>query len=233
LNPIIRFEAVHKRFGMLPNLQPSSQLSGIILDAAELAIAPGEFVAITGESGCGKSTLLNIIAGLEPIESGRVTVLDQSIQNASESALADLRRTQIGFVFQAFLLLPYLNVERNIALSLGLNGVGGTAVTQRVRELMARLGLTEHAQKMPRQLSGGQTQRVAVARALAHSPAIILADEPTGNLDEASAKEVLALFVQAVREERRTCVLVTHSAQVARQADRVLRLASGKLVSSG
>jgi putative ABC transport system ATP-binding protein len=220
MHDIIQFSNVSKRFA---HSEP-------LLDCVDLSIAQGQFIAIIGESGCGKSTLLNMIAGLETIDGGEVAVAGSSMARLSEQQQALLRRKEIGFVFQAFLLLPYLNVEKNIALSLTLNGVTGEPAKKRVAALMARLGLTEHAQKMPRQLSGGQTQRVAVARALAHEPSIILADEPTGNLDEKSAQEVLSLFVQAVREERRTCVMVTHSTQVARQADVVLKLVHGKLV---
>ncbi len=216
----IRFNSVTKQFGSNKPL----------LENADLEIPSGQFVAIVGESGCGKSTLLNLVAGLETAAGGTIEVLGQSVSHFNEAQFAALRRRDIGFVFQAFLLLPYLSVERNIALTMALNGHTQSDIQARVSGLLHRLGISSKANAMPRTLSGGETQRAAVARAFAHSPSILLADEPTGNLDEASANEVLKLFVEAVREEKRTCMLVTHSPHVAQQADVVYRLARGRLV---
>ena len=185
------------------------------------AVARGEFVALVGESGVGKSTLLNCVAGLERPDSGSLSLAGQDVLALDEDARARLRRTQLGFVFQAFHVLPHLSVAQNVALPLLLLGRPDAA---RVRAVLAAVGLDELRERMPAQLSGGQLQRVAIARAVAHAPALILADEPTGNLDPATAERVLSLLVAQVRDSGAACLLVTHSQTAARRADRVLQL---------
>jgi len=187
-----------------------------------LDVARGEFVALIGESGVGKSTLLNCVAGLESPDSGTLQLAGQDVLGLDEAARARLRRSQLGFVFQAFHVLPHLSVAENVALPLMLLGRPDAA---RVRDVLDAVGLGELALRFPAQLSGGQLQRVAIARAVVHSPALILADEPTGNLDPATAERVLKLLVSQVRGAGAACLLVTHSQAAAQQADRVLRLA--------
>jgi len=186
-----------------------------------LELAPGELVALVGESGSGKSTLLNCLAGLDEADSGRVTLAGQDLAGLDDSARAALRRRELGFVFQAFHLLPHLSVADNVALPLWLLG---TPDPDRVVAMLAEVGLARFADRMPRQLSGGQLQRVAIARALVHRPRIVLADEPTGNLDSRHAGEVLALLLRVTRAQGAACLLVTHSERAAEAADRRLRL---------
>jgi putative ABC transport system ATP-binding protein len=189
-----------------------------------LSLQAGEFVALLGESGVGKSTLLNCIAGLDSADSGRVAVAGTNLATLDESGRARLRRRHLGFVFQAFHVLPHLSVADNVALPLLLLGQGGDAGRKRVATLLDAVGLGALAQRMPAQLSGGQLQRVAIARAVVHAPGLILADEPTGNLDPDTAERVLAVLRAQVRDAGAACLLVTHSAAAAARADRVLRL---------
>ena len=184
-------------------------------------VARGEIVALVGESGVGKSTLLNCIAGLERPDSGTLCLDGQDLAPLNEDARARLRRAQLGFVFQAFHVLPHLSVAENVSLPLLLLG---RPDADRVSAMLGAVGLGGLAARMPAQLSGGQLQRVAIARALVHAPALILADEPTGNLDPATAERVLALLAAQVREHGAACVLATHSEAAARHADRVLHL---------
>ena len=200
-----------------------------LLDAVSMRIAPGESVALLGESGTGKSTLLNLVAGLEPVDAGRILVGDVDVCSLSADAAAALRRRRIGFVFQAFHLLPYLSAERNVALPLLLNGAKPAQALDEARRLLADVGLASRAAAMPRELSGGEQQRVALARALVHRPALVLADEPTGNLDPATASTVLALSAARVRASGATLLMVTHSEQAAAIADRRWRLDAGGL----
>ena len=192
-----------------------------VFRAVSLDVARGEFVALIGESGVGKSTLLNCVAGLESPDSGTLQLAGQDVLGLDEAARARLRRSQLGFVFQAFHVLPHLSVAENVALPLLLLGRPDAA---RVRTVLDAVGLGELAGRFPAQLSGGQLQRVAIARAVVHAPALILADEPTGNLDPATAERVLKLLVSQVRDAGAACLLVTHSQAAAQQADRVLRL---------
>jgi putative ABC transport system ATP-binding protein len=193
-------------------------------------VARGEFVALVGESGVGKSTLLNCIAGLEQPDSGTLTLDGRELRTLGEDALARLRRARLGFVFQAFHVLPHLSVAENVALPLLLLGRPNDA---RVAAVLQSVGLGELGARMPAQLSGGQLQRVAIARAVVHAPALILADEPTGNLDPATAERVLSVLVAQVRDSGAACLLVTHSDAAAMRADRVLRLTAAGVVAPG
>jgi putative ABC transport system ATP-binding protein len=186
-------------------------------------VARGEFVALMGESGVGKSTLLNCIAGLERPDRGHLQLAGQDLLAMDEDARARLRRSQLGFVFQAFHVLPHLSVAENVSLPLLLLGRPDAA---RVQAVLDAVGLGELSARMPAQLSGGQLQRVAIARAVVHAPALILADEPTGNLDPATAERVLSALVAQVRDSGAACLLVTHSQAATRHADRVLRLSA-------
>ena len=192
-----------------------------VFHGVDLDIARGEFVALIGESGVGKSTLLNCIAGLEPPDSGSLRLAAMDVLALDEAGRARLRREQLGFVFQAFHLLPHLSVAENVALPLLLLRRPDAA---RVQHLLREVGLAGLGERTPAQLSGGQLQRVAIARALVHAPALILADEPTGNLDPATAERVLSLLLAQVEQSGAACLLVTHSQAAARRADRVLRL---------
>ena len=199
-----------------------------VFEEVSLSVAPGEFVAIVGESGVGKSTLLNCLAGLDTWDEGAITLCGHDIGQASDDQRARLRRVHVGFVFQAFHVLPHLDVAQNIALPLMLLGLPAAERAARVQAMLAAVGLDELGPRLPQQLSGGQLQRVAIARALVHRPALLLADEPTGNLDPATAARVLDLLVQQTRETGAALVLVTHSESAARRADRTLHLtASG------
>jgi putative ABC transport system ATP-binding protein len=198
-----------------------------VFAGVELDVAPGEVVALLGESGVGKSTLLHIVAGLEPASAGSVTLDGTPVSALGEAQAAHWRRQALGFVFQAFHLLPHLSVAHNVALPLLLRGAPDDA---RVEAMLDALGLAGFGARLPRTLSGGQLQRVAIARALVHRPALVLADEPTGNLDAANAERVLALLTAQVRAQGSACLLVTHSAAAARAADRVLELTAGGIV---
>ncbi len=192
-----------------------------------LALARGEFVALLGESGVGKSTLLNCIAGLDRADSGRILVGGTDIAALAEDASARLRREHLGFVFQAFHVLPHLTVAENVSLPLRLLGRPHAAATQ---AMLDAVGLGELAARLPAQLSGGQLQRVAIARALVHAPGLILADEPTGNLDPGTAGRVLDVLRAQVHHAGAACLLVTHSAAAAAHADRVLWLTANGVV---
>jgi putative ABC transport system ATP-binding protein len=197
-----------------------------LLTALDLTLAAGEIVAIVGPSGSGKSSLLNLIAGLDPIENGSIRLGDSELTRLDESGRTALRRQRIGFVFQFFNLIPTLTARENCLLPQELNG---QRQPERVDALLAAVGLTARAHHFPDALSGGEQQRVALVRALAHRPALVLADEPTGNLDEATAATVADLLFATLRQERCTALIVTHSRQLAARADRVLRLHGGRL----
>ena len=201
-----------------------------VLDALRLAVGSGEYVAIVGESGSGKSTLLNLIAGLDRPDAGSVVIDGTDIAALDDTARTLTRRAKLGFVFQAFHILPHLTVVQNVALPLVLLGVEPAPRERRATELLAEVGLGGRESSMPRELSGGELQRVAVARALVHQPALVLADEPTGNLDPDTAAVVLELLAREIRGRHAAGVLVTHSEVAAATADRILRLDHGKLV---
>ena len=186
-------------------------------------VARGEFVALIGESGVGKSTLLNCIAGLERPDSGTLLLDGQDVPALDDDARARLRRGKLGIVFQAFHVLPHLSVAENVSLPLLLLG---RPDAQRVRAVLEAVGLGELGARLPSQLSGGQLQRVAIARAVVHAPALILADEPTGNLDPATAERVLSVLVAQVKDSGAACLLGTHSQAATRHADRVLLLSA-------
>nr|WP_298726969.1 ABC transporter ATP-binding protein [uncultured Steroidobacter sp.] len=213
---MLQVENISKSFGGTPPRQ--------VLGGVSLQLAPGEYVAVMGESGTGKSTLLNLIAGLDTPDAGRISLDGQDIGALDDDARTRLRRARMGFVFQAFHLLPHLSVERNVALPLALNGQRGREATDRVHELLNAVGMLERANAAPSQLSGGEMQRVAVARALAHRPALVLADEPTGNLDSESAAEVLELLAAQLKRDNAAGILVTHSELAASTTDRILQL---------
>lgn len=204
-----------------------------ILDQLELSVARGELVAIVGESGSGKSTLLNLIAGLDEPDGGRILIGGQDLAALDDDARTRLRRAQLGFVFQSFHILPHLRIGQNIELPLVLLGVAAGERRQRVAELLAAVGLADRAGSLPRELSGGELQRVAVARALVHRPLLVLADEPTGNLDTETAAMVMRLLVAQIRGRGAAGVLVTHSAAAAALADQVLLLSRGRLHPQG
>jgi putative ABC transport system ATP-binding protein len=195
------------------------------------AVARGEIVAVLGESGVGKSTLLNALAGLEALDTGQIALMGQPLP-ISEQALAFWRRQHLGFVFQAFHVLPHLTVAQNVALPLMLLGTDAPTRNARVQDMLAAVELHGLGERLPRTLSGGQLQRVAMARALVHRPPLVLADEPTGNLDASTAERVLDMLATQVRAQGAACVLVTHSMAAAARADRVLRLTALGMVAA-
>jgi len=198
--------------------------SRVVLHDVSLQLAAGEYIAVMGESGAGKSTLLNLIAGLDVPDSGRIVVAGQDMAGLDDAGRTRLRRARMGFIFQAFHLLPHLSVARNVGLPLALNGAESTAIAARVEEMLAAVGMLDRQDDSPNQLSGGEMQRVAIARALAHRPSLVLADEPTGNLDADSAAEVLALLRAQLERDQAAGILVTHSEVAAATTQRTYRL---------
>lgn len=196
-----------------------------VLHEVNLELARGQYIAIMGESGVGKSTLLNLIAGLDMPDSGSIVLDGTELTALDDAARTVLRRDRMGFVFQAFHLLPHLTVAQNVALPLALAGTTPAHRSQRAREMLAAVGITALGQNYPRELSGGEMQRVAIARALVHRPELVLADEPTGNLDPESARQVLQALRQQITQSAGAGILVTHSTAAAETADRVYVLA--------
>ena len=200
-----------------------------LLDGVDLSVAAGEWVAIAGESGSGKSTLLNCLAGLDRADAGEIRIEGRILDPRDDTATAHWRRRHVGFVFQSFHLLPYLDVAANVALPLALLGVANAEQRRRVSAMLEAVGLPGFEARRPGTLSGGEMQRAAIARALVHEPRLLLADEPTGNLDEGNAAAVLDCLGSAVRRSNAAAVMVTHSALAAARADRVVRLSGGRL----
>lgn len=198
------------------------------LDGVDLDVEQGEFVAIIGASGSGKSTLLNMIGGLDVPTSGQVCIGGKEIGKMKPDELTVFRRKNIGFIFQNYNLIPVLNVLENITLPIEMDGKKPDE--NFIEQIIELLGLTEKAYKMPSQLSGGQQQRVAIARALASKPSMILADEPTGNLDSETSREVLELLKETSERFHQTIVMITHNPEIARQADRMIRIGDGRVV---
>jgi putative ABC transport system ATP-binding protein len=203
-----------------------------VLDRIETSIEHGEFVVLVGRSGSGKSTLLNLLGGLDRPSSGDVLIDGESLADQSEDALSRLRRHKVGYMFQFFNLVPTLTVAENLRLPLDLIGVQAQEADSRIREWLGAVGLAGRADDYPDELSGGEQQRVALARALVHRPGLLLADEPTGNLDLNTAREVLRLLDDLCRRSGTTLVMATHSQEVIGMADRVLTIRDGRLVSA-
>jgi len=211
---VLTLRAVTKRFG-----------ARSVLNTVSLELAAGEYVAIVGESGIGKSTLLNAIAGLEPVDSGTISFEGREVTAMSEDELALLRRERLGFVFQAFHVLPHLTVEQNVALPLFLRDLPA----EEAKGALASVGLGGREASLPRELSGGELQRVAIARALVGHPSLVLSDEPTGNLDPDNAARILALFREQTKKHGAAAILATHSEAAAAACDRAYRLSSAGL----
>lgn len=201
------------------------------LREVSLEVQQGEMVAVMGPSGSGKTTLLNCLSGLDTIDSGRVYIDGRLLEKMSDDALSEYRAHNMGFVFQAFNLLPVLSARENVELPLVLAGVGGAQARATAMEKLDQVGLVDRADHTPAELSGGQIQRVAVARSLANNPAIVWADEPTGNLDTENSTEVMDLLCRLNREEGQTFVIVTHSLEVGERASRIVRMRDGVIVS--
>jgi len=198
------------------------------LNGVSLEVKKGEFVAVVGQSGSGKSTLLHLLGAMDYPTSGTLTVDGQDVFALKGEALAEYRRRKVGFVFQFFNLLPVMTAKENIMIPLSLDGK--TADKDYLNELAQAMGISERLDHYPHQLSGGQQQRVAIARAMITRPSVILADEPTGNLDSASGKEILALLKSTVRKYEQTLILITHDNSIAAEADRIITIKDGKLV---
>ncbi|HEX3844065.1 MAG TPA: ABC transporter ATP-binding protein [Steroidobacteraceae bacterium] len=203
-----------------------------VLDGADARIEAGEVVAIVGRSGSGKSTLLNLVSGIDQADSGEVMIGGRRVTSMREPERTLFRRVHLGFVYQFFNLIPTLDVEENVRLALELNGVRGAAARRRSVAVLAEVGLGDRLRSAVDRLSGGEQQRVAIARALVHEPAVLLADEPTGNLDEETASQVLRVLLFLTRSRATTLLVVTHDPSLARSADRVLELREGKLVAT-
>jgi ABC-type lipoprotein export system ATPase subunit len=220
--PVLRARGLRKEYGKGAGLVRA-------VDEVDLDIAAGETVAIMGPSGCGKSTLLHLLGGLDRPSGGEVSLNGRRIDDIGEKALARMRRTAVGFVFQSFHLMEELTAVENVELSALLAGRSPRAARRRAEELLEQVGLAGRARFLPSALSGGQRQRVAIARALSNEPLVVLADEPTGNLDSAATLDVLQLF-ESLHESGQTLVIVTHDARIAATADRMISMRDGALV---
>src|ERR1700728_640654 len=217
---IVRLENLSKRF---------SKDRPAIFAGVDLTVRAGEYIAVMGESGVGKSTLLNLLAGLDTTDSGRVLLEGVDLATLNDDAVTLLRRRAVGFVFQAFHVLPYLSVEQNVALPLDLLGVGEPQRGERTALILSAVGIAPLARRYAREMSGGEVQRIAIARAVVHRPRLLLADEPTGNLAPSSAAQTLALLRAQVKENAGAGILITHSRTAAETADRIMVLDGGGL----
>ncbi len=224
MSPFLRFQDLTKSYY-------EGDVRRVVLQNAHAEFQPGEITAILGKSGSGKSTLLNLISGIDAPDSGQIWVEGQDLTALSERERTLFRRAQIGFIFQFFNLIPTLTVGENVSLPLELNRVPKSEVRQKARDVLEAVGLLDRWETFPEKLSGGEQQRVALARALVHDPLLILADEPTGNLDEETGAQMMSLLARLARERGRTLLIVTHSLEAASHADRILRLSHGQLVS--
>ena len=216
---ILAADGLHKSFG-----RGAARVH--VLRGLDLAVRPGEFLAVMGPSGCGKSTLLHVLGLMARCDGGSVRIDGHDVAGLNESARADIRRRRLGFVFQRFNLLSVLSAADNVAISLRVRGASDNG---RVKDLFERMGVSHVTARKPARMSIGEQQRVAVVRALAHEPALVLADEPTGNLDSANAAALMELFRDLNRQEKKTIVLITHSAEAAACADRIVHMQDGKI----
>jgi len=223
---IIRLENVWKTY-------PMGEVEVHALREINLAILKGEFVAITGASGSGKSTMMNLVGCLDMPSKGAIYLDGKNIAAISESDLSSIRGRKIGFIFQQFNLIPNMNALENVMLPLEFQGIPDSEATKRARGLLEMVGLGERVEHLPSQLSGGQQQRVAVARALANNPEVVLADEPTGNLDSISGSEVMTLLENLWKKEHKTIIMVTHEMKLAKRAERIINLKDGQIVRGG
>jgi putative ABC transport system ATP-binding protein len=218
------------RFHDLSKSYYEGDVQRIVLQNAHAEFQPGEITAILGRSGSGKSTLLNLISGIDEPDGGQIWVDGQELSALTERERTFFRRARIGFVFQFYNLIPTLTVGENVSLPLELNRVPRPLARKKAQDLLDAVGLLERWDTFPEKLSGGEQQRVTLARALVHDPLLILADEPTGNLDEETGAHVMSLLARLTREQNRTLLMVTHSLEAASHADRILRLSHGQLV---
>lgn len=221
--------SAHVRVEGLMRAYAQGQRAQMVLHDVTLSLGRGETVALLGRSGSGKSTLLNLLSGIDLPDAGRVQVNGVDVTALQEPASTLFRRQHVGFIYQFFNLIPGLTAAENVALSLELNGVKSGQALQRTLDLLDSIGMVELAEKFPTQLSGGEQQRIAIARALIHAPSLVLADEPTGNLDAETGKHILGWMREQLRAHGSTCLLVTHSLAVARTADRILTLEDGRI----
>jgi putative ABC transport system ATP-binding protein len=224
--PAVRTENLHKAYALGQNAVGA-------LRGVDLSVAPGEFVAVMGPSGCGKTTLLNLIGGIDLPSRGAVWVDGVEITRLGDDALADLRRDRLGYVFQFYNLIPTLTARENVETPMQFKGKSRRERRERADLLLKRVGLADRADHKPPELSGGEQQRVAIARALANDPALVLLDEPTGDLDSTTGDEILSLLGELNRQEKATLVVATHDPKVARASSRVVRLRDGKVESDG
>ena len=225
MTPLIEFQNLYKLYKMGDTIVRA-------VDGISFRIMQGEFVAIVGQSGSGKTTCMNIIGCLDVPTAGEYMLGGKNVGRMNDNELAEIRNRMIGFIFQQYNLLPKLNVQENVEVSMLYAGLPRSVRTERAREVLARVGLSDKLQNKPNQLSGGQQQRVSIARALVGRPSVILADEPTGALDSKTGREVLSLM-QELHREGNTIVLITHDIAIANEAQRIIRLADGRVVSDG
>jgi putative ABC transport system ATP-binding protein len=223
MNAFLRFHDLTKSYY-------EGEVRRVVLQNAHAEFQPGEITAILGKSGSGKSTLLNLISGIDAPDSGQIWVDGQDLTALSERDRTLFRRARIGFVFQFFNLIPTLTVGENVSLPLELNRIPRLQAHKKAEEMLEAVGLLDRWKTFPEKLSGGEQQRVALGRALVHDPILILADEPTGNLDEETGAQVISLLARLTREQSRTLLIVTHSLEATSHADRILRLSHGQLV---